>query len=201
MKHQLDSAPKYFCVILNGSSANGLFMNALDTYKQGKISIFIHFRKIRGHHLQHPLPATIVEFLAQTLCDCTSSPHVSSTKMSSESALPRHSVECTVVAIACLLPLAPTGPPDAHVMDMSRSHPPKRRGGGGAQPMTPPPMRPGPSPNTRRAPSTSAGSAPTAPGHSCTPDGQGVEPAAVTPTVRRTRVGVALALRGRGAPP
>ena len=58
-------------------------------------------------HLRIPFRAATVEFLAQTLCDCTSHPSVSCTKLSSKSKTPRRRSDFSPFRACCLLVAKP----------------------------------------------------------------------------------------------
>ena len=62
----------------------------------------LQFLKMRSATCDTP-PAATVEFLAQTLCDCTSHPKVSSSKISTNSKAPRRSSDFYPFRACCLL--------------------------------------------------------------------------------------------------
>ena len=67
------------------------FTHILGTQTAQKKAFCGHFLKdfeAEVRHLRIPLPVATVEFLAQTLCDCTSHPQVSCTKISTKSEAP-----------------------------------------------------------------------------------------------------------------
>ena len=52
-------------------------LNVFQGFFGPKMAVFgpkLQFLKLRSCHLRIPFPAATVEFLAQTLCDCTSHP-------------------------------------------------------------------------------------------------------------------------------
>ena len=76
------------------AQTNGIFLATFDTFWSG------------ARHLLHMFPATTVESVACTLCDCSSQPQVSSTQNSVKSKAPGPSCDFAHFGHACCLLLA-----------------------------------------------------------------------------------------------
>ena len=81
-------------------------LNVFQGFFGPKMAVFgrkMQFFETEVRHLRIPFRAAIVEFTAQTLCDCTSHPEVSSTKILPESEAPRRNSDFEAFRACCLL--------------------------------------------------------------------------------------------------
>ena len=136
VQNTLNHDERCLFIIQIGFNANGaLHGHHLGTQIAQKNGIFWQFLtdfKIDVRHLRIPFPAATIGFLAQTLCNCTSHPWVSSTKISPKSKARRRSSEffplcaccCLLLLAACLLAclLAAAAKPGRSTLDTKKGY-------------------------------------------------------------------------------